>query len=88
MASIEGIHPDNLGAYLAMMTEGFSMICLLTRPGAYINSKSLIVGCETGLRVRKSKILTDLSIDYQMKSGGSFQEKLEMNFYNVFESYT
>lgn len=51
---MEHIHPENLNSYISMMTDGFSLLMLYARPGAYAASKVMTFGCETGLRVRKS----------------------------------
>jgi hypothetical protein len=73
---VEGIHPENFNSYVAMMLDGFSMIVLYSRPGAFSASKMMTVGCETGLRVRKSKIFTDVFVEHPMKNGLVFKEKL------------
>jgi hypothetical protein len=64
------------------------MVVLLSRPGAYFASKSLMLGCETGLRIRRSNIMNDMYIEHRTKSGGALREKLHMDYHNVFESYT
>jgi hypothetical protein len=61
-----------------MMTEGYSLLLLYTRPGAWATSKSLLLGCETGLRVRKSKMLNEVVVEHEVKSGMVFREKLNL----------
>ena len=82
LASIEKIHIDNLNSYLAMMTDGYCLLALYARPGAYAAANMVNTGCETGLNVRKSKILQDVFVEHPMKSGLVFKEKLSMNFHN------
>lgn len=86
LASLENIHNDNLNSYVAMMTDGFSMLALYSRPGAYAAAKIVTLGCETGLKVRKSKLLSDVFVDHPTKSGLVFKEKLQMNFHNSKET--
>ena len=64
------------------MVDGFCLLALYCRAGAFNASKMLSVGCETGLRVRKSKIFTDVYVEHPMKGGLSFKEKIQMNFHN------
>ncbi len=40
-----------------MMTDGYCLLALYARPGAFYASSMVNTGCETGLNVRKSKIL-------------------------------
>lgn len=40
-----------------MMMDGYCFLVLYARPGAYSAANMVNTGCETGLNVRKSKIL-------------------------------
>lgn len=82
LASVEKVHPDNVNAYIAMMVDGYCLLVLYARPGAIAAANMLNRGCETGLNVRKSKILQDVFVEHPTKSGLVFKEKLQMNFHN------
>lgn len=62
LATLEDIHSANLDNYITMMTEGFCQIVLYSRPGAFQYARLLSEGCLTGLRVKQSKKLKELSI--------------------------
>jgi hypothetical protein len=82
LAAVEKIHPDNLNFYISMMTDGYCLLALYARPGAFASANMVNTGCETGLNVKKSKILQDVFVEHPMKSGLVFKEKLQMNFHN------
>jgi hypothetical protein len=59
-----------------MMTDGYSLLILYSRPGAFAISRAVSFGCESGLRVRKSKMFTDVFVEHPTKGGIIFKEKL------------
>ncbi|EGR34539.1 hypothetical protein IMG5_007980, partial [Ichthyophthirius multifiliis] len=87
LANLENISSANRQSYINMMTEGFVLIVLLTKPGGIKAVEILSDGCNTGLKLSKTNFLEELYVEHN-QGGLTFNEKIQKQFYNVFQSYT